>query len=59
MRVAAYSFRVITIRLAVESDAPALRQIAVAAYQHYVPRIGREPAPMTANYAAAARLGQA
>jgi GNAT superfamily N-acetyltransferase len=50
---------VITLRLAVEADALALRQIAVAAYQHYVPRIGRKPAPMTADYAAAARLGQA
>jgi GNAT superfamily N-acetyltransferase len=31
----------------------------VAAYQYYVPRIGRAPAPMTAGYAAAARQGQA
>jgi N-acetylglutamate synthase-like GNAT family acetyltransferase len=59
IRLAAYSFLVITIRLAVEADVPALRRIAVAAYQHYVPRIGREPAPMTADYAAAARRGQA
>jgi ribosomal protein S18 acetylase RimI-like enzyme len=50
---------VITIRLAAEADAPALRNIAVAAYQGYVPRIGRAPAPMTADYAAAARRGQA
>ena len=57
--VAAYCFPVITIRLAVEADAPDLRQIAVAAYQHYVPRIGRQPAPMGAGYAAAARRGQA
>ena len=49
----------ITIRIAVEADAPALRRIAVAAYQHYVPRIGRRPAPMTADYAPAARGGQA
>ena len=49
----------ITIRLAAEADAPALRSIAVAAYQGYVPRIGRAPAPMTADYAAAARRGQA
>jgi ribosomal protein S18 acetylase RimI-like enzyme len=59
MRVAAYSFPVITIRLAVEADAPALCRIAVAAYQHYVPRIGSEPAPMTADYALAARRGRA
>ena len=59
IRVAAYSVPVITIRLAVEADAPALRRIAVAAYRHYVARFGREPAPMTADYAAAARRGQA
>jgi ribosomal protein S18 acetylase RimI-like enzyme len=49
---------VITVRPAAEADASVLRSIAVAAYQHYVPRIGRPPAPMTADYAAA-RLGQA
>ncbi len=38
---------------------PVLRSIAVAAYQQYVPRIGRPPAPMTADYHAAARHGQA
>jgi hypothetical protein len=32
---------VITIRPAAEADVPALRQIAVAAYQRYLPRIGR------------------
>jgi ribosomal protein S18 acetylase RimI-like enzyme len=50
---------VTTIRPATEADAPVLRSIAVAAYQRYVPRIGREPAPMTADYLAAARHGQA
>ena len=49
----------ISIRPAAEADAPVLRLIAVAAYQHYLPRIGRPPAPMTADYAAAARRGQA
>jgi GNAT superfamily N-acetyltransferase len=57
--VAVYSFPVIVIRPAAEADAPALARIAVAAYQHYVPRIGRPPAPMTADYAAAIRRGQA
>jgi len=37
----------------------ALRRIAVVAYQHYVPRIGRAPAPMTADYAQAVRRRQA
>jgi ribosomal protein S18 acetylase RimI-like enzyme len=49
----------ITIRPAAEADAPVLLQITVTAYQHYVARIGREPAPMTADYAAAVRDGQA
>jgi len=38
---------------------PVLREIAVAAYGQYVPLIGRPPAPMTADYAAAVRSGQA
>jgi GNAT superfamily N-acetyltransferase len=50
---------VIAIRLAAEADAPALATIAVAVYQRYVPRIGRPPAPMTADYPAAVRRGQA
>jgi hypothetical protein len=37
----------------------ALRAIAAAAYQKYVPRIGRAPAPMTADYAQAVRGRQA
>ena len=59
IRVTAYCFPVIVIRLAAEADTPALANIAVAAYQHYVPRIGRPPAPMTADYPAAVRRGQA
>jgi hypothetical protein len=57
--VAAYCCPVIAIRLAAEADAPALATIAVAVYQRYVPRIGRPPAPMTADYPAAVRRGQA
>ena len=37
----------------------ALRSIAVVAYQHYVPRIGQAPAPMTADYVQAVRCRQA
>lgn len=33
--------------------------IATAAYEHYVPRIGQAPAPMTADYAEAVRSDQA
>lgn len=32
------------------ADAPAIRALVRAAYQHYVERIGREPMPMTADY---------
>lgn len=47
------------IRCAGPGDVDALRAIAAAAYQKYVPRIGRVPAPMTADYAQAVRDGQA
>jgi ribosomal protein S18 acetylase RimI-like enzyme len=50
---------VITVRPARAAEPAILRRIAAAAYQHYVPRIGRAPAPMTADYAAAVRRGQA
>ena len=36
---------------------PVLRSIAAAAYGPYLPRIGRMPAPMTADYAASVREG--
>jgi GNAT superfamily N-acetyltransferase len=39
------------IRPAAESDASAVRAVVDAAYSVYVPRIGRGPAPMTADYA--------
>jgi ribosomal protein S18 acetylase RimI-like enzyme len=47
------------IRRAGPGDVDALRTIAVAAYRKYVPRIGRNPAPMTADYAQAVRREQA
>ena len=47
------------IRRAGPGDVDALRAIAAAAYQKYVLRIGRAPAPMTADYAQAVRDGQA
>ena len=49
----------ITVRPAAGADVPVLREIAVAAYEQYVPLIGRAPAPMTADYAAAVQCGQA
>jgi N-acetylglutamate synthase-like GNAT family acetyltransferase len=41
----------IVIRRAAASDAGAVGDLVHAAYQHYVPRIGRPPVPMTLDYA--------
>jgi len=50
---------VLTVRRAEASDVATLGMVASEAYQVYVPRIGRRPAPMTADYAAAVRSGLA
>ena len=39
-----------SIRMAVGGDASEIRRIAREAYAKYIPRIGREPAPMVADY---------
>ena len=49
---------VVGLRPAVAQDVPELRALASAAYEGYVLRIGRPPAPMTADYAHAVRDGQ-
>lgn len=46
------------IRLATPGDLGAVRQIAREAYAVYVPRIGRKPAPMTQDFAAAIEAGR-
>jgi ribosomal protein S18 acetylase RimI-like enzyme len=38
------------IRQAADGDVTAIRAVVEAAYSAYVPRIGRPPAPMTADY---------
>ncbi len=43
------------LRRAVASDAEAIRELTRAAYAKWVPLIGREPKPMTADYAEALR----
>jgi ribosomal protein S18 acetylase RimI-like enzyme len=43
---------------AVPEDAPLLREIARRAYEKYVSRIGREPVPMGADYAAEIAAGR-
>jgi GNAT superfamily N-acetyltransferase len=50
---------VLTVRRADASDVAALRVVATEAYRGYVARIGRRPAPMTADYAEAVRGGLA
>lgn len=47
------------IRPATPSDVPAIRAIAGAAYAPYVPLIGREPAPMIADFDADVATGHA
>jgi ribosomal protein S18 acetylase RimI-like enzyme len=47
------------IRKATEGDAAPMRAIARAAYGKYVPRIGREPSPMAADYEAAVAANRA
>lgn len=48
-----------TPRRARPEEADAVRDLVRAAYALYVPRIGREPAPMTDDYAARIAAGQA
>ena len=46
------------IRIARTDDVARIREIASAAYARYVPRVGREPAPMVADYDGDARAGR-
>lgn len=46
------------IRLARSEDVPAIRNCARAAYQKYVALIGREPAPMVADFGEQVRSGR-
>jgi len=48
---------VATIRRGSEEDVPAIESIVRAAYQHYIPRIGKPPGPMTDNYRAQVASG--
>jgi len=49
----------VSIRPADARDASALTAIATAAYAPYIERIGREPAPMVADFAAHVARGEA
>ena len=46
------------IRLALPADEAGVRACAEAAYARYVPLIGREPAPMVADFAAQIAAGE-
>jgi GNAT superfamily N-acetyltransferase len=46
------------IRKARPDEVDAARDVVIAAYQHYVPVIGRKPAPMLDDYAARVAAGQ-
>ncbi len=46
------------VRKAKPAEAAEIAAVAVAAYAPYVARIGRPPAPMTADYAAAVHRGE-
>ena len=48
-----------SLRPARPGDAQALRALVRTAYAHYVPRMGREPAPMGDDYEARIAAGQA
>lgn len=48
----------LTLRRAMAADAAAVRALTRAAYAKWVPVIGREPKPMTANYQTAVRLNR-
>lgn len=41
-----------TVRLAVEDDANAVRSCVTAAFEHYIKRIGKPPAPMLLDFSA-------
>ena len=48
----------LSLRPATAADVDAIRELARAAFQRYVDRIGREPWPMTADYGRAVEAGQ-
>ncbi len=48
---ASSELRGVNIRQATSGDLVRIAEIARLAYRHYIPRIGREPAPMVADFA--------
>lgn len=48
----------LSVRPAVEEDTNAVKASVVAAFEHYIERIGKPPAPMLLNFAAEIRAGR-
>jgi ribosomal protein S18 acetylase RimI-like enzyme len=48
----------VDVRLATPADADSVAALVDAAYRDYIPRIGRRPAPMDADYSALIERGQ-
>jgi len=46
------------VKIATKDDVDRIRDIVTAAYSKYVPRIGRRPAPMDADYDALVKCGK-
>ena len=46
-----------TIRQGSKEDVPTIERIVRAAYEHYIPRIGKPPGPMTDGYRAQVESG--
>ncbi|MCY1145083.1 GNAT family N-acetyltransferase [Actinoplanes sp. Pm04-4] len=46
------------VRLARDTDADDVRRLVDEAFTHYIPRIGRKPMPMEADYAELVALGR-
>jgi GNAT superfamily N-acetyltransferase len=55
---AALSWAVVILRPATASDVDALQAVTIAAYERYVPRLGRRPAPMDIDYSEAVGAGR-
>lgn len=46
------------VRKAVDADLAAVNPCAASAYQRYIERIGKEPAPMIADFAGSIKKGE-
>ena len=51
--------RGVSLRPATAADVPSLTELARAAYEHYIPRLGAPPRPMTDDYAEVVRTRRA